>query len=79
MRPLILGAALTLSSARWPGLGQLAAIVALENDHLHMQLVIPKVPTDAGRIIAFQYGKDMTHRYPDSLSRQRRASRLQLR
>lgn len=79
MRPLIMGMALTASSVRWPFLGQLAALMALENDHLHLQIVIPKQATDACRIIAFQFGKDMTQRYPDSLARQHAAARMSLR
>lgn len=72
LRPTLLGALMTLALERQPYLGRYIVLVAVENDHLHLQLGIPDIAAEGGRIIPFPFGKDMTHRYPDSLNRIRR-------
>lgn len=57
-----------LERRRW--LGPFAVLVALENDHLHIQVGLPGDPRDAGRFIFFPFPKDLSYRYPDSLQRQ---------
>jgi hypothetical protein len=70
LRPALLNCLTSLAMGRRPWLGQLAAILALENDHIHIQLVRPGDPKDAGTYQFIPFGKDLRSRYPDSLRRQ---------
>jgi hypothetical protein len=45
------------------------AVIAVENDHLHIQLGVPTDPRDVGIVIPMPFGRDLSNRYSDSSSR----------
>lgn len=65
----VLGPLMQLALDSYAFLGEYAAVVAVENDHLHLQIVKPGRGATKGRIVPFPYPKDMRERYPDSLQR----------
>lgn len=63
----LMGLALTRNSAL---LQQgLMCVVAVENDHLHIQIGRPVDPRDVGLIYSTPFGRNMVHRYSDSPTR----------
>lgn len=70
-REALLRRLMALSSGREPALdkARLTAVVAVENDHLHIQLGMPSDPRDIGRVVVVPFGRDMSQRYADSGSR----------
>lgn len=45
------------------------AVIAVENDHLHIQLGVPSDPRDVGIVIPMPFGRDLSSRYSDSSKR----------
>jgi hypothetical protein len=71
LRPGLLNALMNLAFAKQPWLGPLSLLVGVENDHLHLQLIVPADASYAGLITLIPAGKVFRERYPNSATRHR--------
>lgn len=70
-RPYLLRKLMGLGMGRDPRLAakHMVALVAVENDHIHIQLLTPHNKHDWGRIVPVSFGRVQGDRYPDSAAR----------